>query len=103
MLSAILILPSCGPPVGRTLFSGGETGAELADDLGNEIDVLFARAPIDERRPEGHATAVHRGSEEDATVGDRGFADPAVELVQLGSVLGARRPVAEAHDVERHL
>src|SRR6186997_2829965 len=96
MLSAIV----------SSLLSGtsrGETRTELANDLGDEGHVLFARAPVDDRGAEGHASAIDGGSEEDATVGDRRLADPTVQIVELGSVFGTRRAESEAHDVERHL
>src|SRR6187397_3179257 len=93
MLSAIV----------SSLLSGtsrGETRTELANDLGDEGHVLFARAPVDDRGAEGHAAAVDGGPEEDATVGDRGLADPTVQVVELGSVVRTRGAVSEAHDVE---
>src|SRR6478736_5038992 len=103
MLSAISALPSCRPPIERMHVSGGEPSAELAHDLGHECNVLFAGAPVHDRRPERNSPAVDGRSEEHATIRECGLADPAVEVVELRPVFRTIRAVPEAHDVEWYI
>src|SRR5437763_2545756 len=96
------IASRCSSGIPASLFrSSEERCAELEGDRHDQVDVLRPRAPVHDRGAERDLPVVDGRAEVDAAVVEHGLAEAAVQLVEL--LLGnARRPVAEADDVQRH-
>src|SRR5262245_42711521 len=76
----------------------GEAGRKLEDGRDDQVDVVRARAPVDDRRTERDLPVLNGRAEVDPPVVQHRLTEPAVEVVDL-FLRHAGRAVAEADHV----